>query len=76
MRKTIEILWIKLAIWVLLSRNLVRCNVVSRRDNNSMWYMAERLEAIVQRMGEEYRAGGYGDEPDKPQQAKVASLRG
>jgi len=30
--------------------------------------MAERLESIVQRMDEEYRAGNYGNEPDSAQQ--------
>lgn len=70
MKKHIEILFIKLAIWILMSRNLTRCSVVSRRDNNDMWYMAERLEAIVQRMSEEYRAEHYGNEPDSAQQLK------
>jgi hypothetical protein len=70
MKKHIEILFIKVAIWILMGRNLTRCMVVSRRDNNDMWYMAERLESIVQRMGEEYRAGHYGNEPDSAQQAK------
>jgi hypothetical protein len=28
-------------------RNVIRSLVVSRRDNNDMWYMAEQLEGIV-----------------------------
>jgi len=43
-----------LAAKILIWRNVARCRVVSRRDNNEMWYMAEKLEAIAERMRNGY----------------------
>lgn len=53
-RKHLEVLLIKIAKVILMSRNVPRCKVVSRRDNNDMWYMAERLDGICKRMLDEY----------------------
>jgi hypothetical protein len=39
---------------ILMDRNVTRSMVVSRRDNNDMWYMAERLESVAKRMRENY----------------------
>ena len=39
---------------ILMNRNVVRSPVVSRRDNNDMWYMAEKLESIAERMRDGY----------------------
>ena len=36
-RKYFEVLLIKLASWILIGRNVGRCQVVSRGDNNDMW---------------------------------------
>ena len=39
---------------ILGGRNVTRCRVVSRRDNNDMSYMAEKLEGISKRMRDGY----------------------
>lgn len=54
-RKRFEVFLIRIARWILIGRNLHRSAVVSRRDNNAMWYMAERLECIEFRMMNEYK---------------------
>lgn len=43
-----------LAAKILIDRNLQRSSVVSRKDNNDMWYMAEKLEMIAKRMKNKY----------------------
>lgn len=43
-----------LAAKILSDRNLQRSSVVSRKDNNDMWYMAEKLEMIAKRMKNKY----------------------
>ena len=53
-RRKLEASLIRLAIAVLLGRNVQRSLVVSRRDNNDMWYMAEKLDAIAKRISENY----------------------
>ena len=53
-RRKLEASLIRLAIAVLMGRNVQRSLVVSRRDNNDMWYMAEKLEAIAKRISENY----------------------
>lgn len=35
---------------ILIGRNVQRSAVVSRKDNNEMWCMAEKLESIEKRM--------------------------
>ena len=54
-RKRFEVLLIKIAKWILMERNVPRSMVVSRRDNNDMWYMAEKLDSICDRMIDEYK---------------------
>lgn len=54
-KKHWEVLLIRLAAWILIERNVARSPVVSRRDNNDMWYMAEKLEGICKRMMSEYK---------------------
>lgn len=47
--------WLVLvAAKILIGRNVHRCKVVSSRDNNDMWYMAESLEQIAKRMRNKY----------------------
>ena len=53
-RKRWEVLLIRVAVWLLLERNVARSDVVSRRDNNDMRYMAEKLDSICDRMLDEY----------------------
>jgi hypothetical protein len=53
-RKWYEIWWLSKAIRILDGRNLARCLVVSRRDNNDMAYMAEQLKSIQKRMAHNY----------------------
>ncbi|MGR6723018.1 hypothetical protein ACU6QH_04310 [Aeromonas veronii] len=43
-----------LAAKILIGRNVQRCKVVSRKDNNDMWYMAEKLELNAKRMRNKY----------------------
>lgn len=56
MRRLFEVLLIKIARHILMDRNVSRAMVVSRHDNNDMWYMAERLQRIEKRMLHKYRA--------------------
>ncbi|WP_122359538.1 hypothetical protein, partial [Pseudomonas coronafaciens] len=45
---------IRIAARILMGRNVARSPVVSRRDNNDMYYMAEQLEAIADRISRQY----------------------
>ncbi|QGL59595.1 hypothetical protein POR16_10355 [Pseudomonas coronafaciens pv. oryzae str. 1_6] len=45
---------IRIAACILMGRNVQRSTVVSRRDNNDMWYMAEQLEGIADRITHQY----------------------
>jgi len=56
MRRLFEVFLIKIARHILMDRNVPRAMVVSRHDNNDMWYMAERLQGIEKRMLRKYRA--------------------
>jgi hypothetical protein len=49
-RRHFEAWLVLLAANILIGRNVHRCKVVSRKDNNDMWYMAEKLEQIAKRM--------------------------
>lgn len=53
-RRKIEAWLILLAAKILIDRNVQRSAVVSRRDNNDMWAMAEKLEAIAKRINKKY----------------------
>lgn len=54
LRRKLEAALIRLAASILMSRNCTRSGVVSRRDNNDMWYMAEQLESIANRISDGY----------------------
>ena len=53
-RRKIEAWLILLAAKILIGRNFQRSAVVSRRDNNAMWGMAEQLEVIAKRISKNY----------------------
>ncbi len=53
-RRKIEVWLILLSAKILIGRNVQRAAVVSRRDNNAMWAMAEQLEAIAKRISKKY----------------------
>lgn len=53
-RRYFEAWLVLLAAKILIGRNVQRSAVVSRRDNNDMWYMAEKLEQIAKRMRNKY----------------------
>ena len=53
-RRKFEAWMILLAAKILIGRNVHRAAVVSRRDNNDMWSMAEQLEAIAKRISTNY----------------------
>ena len=54
LRRKIEAWLILLAAKILIGRNVQRSAVVSRRDNNAMWGMAEQLEVIAKRISKNY----------------------
>ncbi len=54
LRRKIEARLIRIASRILIGRNVARSLVVSRRDNNDMWYMAERLEGIADQITRQY----------------------
>lgn len=54
-RRKLEAWLILLAAKILIDRNVQRAAVVSRRDNNDMWGMAEQLEAIAKRISNNYQ---------------------
>ena len=54
LRRKLEAWLILLAAKILIGRNVQRSPVVSRRDNNAMWGMAEQLEAIAKRISKNY----------------------
>lgn len=60
LRRKFEAALIKIAAWILIGRNVQRSAVVSRRDNNDMWGMAERLETIAKRISSNYTKGMEG----------------
>ena len=53
-RRKLEAWLILLAAKILIDRNVQRSAVVSRRDNNDMWAMAEKLETIAKRISRKY----------------------
>ncbi len=53
-RKKIEILWLKLAFYVLYHRNVQRSKYISRADNNHLSYEGEKLEQIIKRIKSGY----------------------
>ena len=53
-RRKAEAWLILLAAKILIGRNVQRAAVVSHRDNNDMWGMAEQLEAIAKRISKNY----------------------
>jgi hypothetical protein len=55
LRRKFEAALIRLAAKILMGRNVHRCRVVSRRDNNDMYGMAERLEDIADRINNGYK---------------------
>lgn len=54
LRRKLEAALIRVAIAILMGRNVQRSLAVSRRDNNDMWYMAEKLEGIADRISKGY----------------------
>ncbi|VVN43836.1 hypothetical protein [Pseudomonas fluorescens] len=53
-RRKFEAWQILLVARILIGRNVQRAAVISRRDNNDMWGMAEQLEAIAKRISKNY----------------------
>ncbi len=54
LRRKLEARLILIAAHILSGRNVARSAVVSRRDNNDMDYMAEKLEGIAERISRQY----------------------
>jgi len=55
-KRYFEAYMVLLAAKILMGRNASRSSVVSRKDNNAMWYMAEGLEGIAKRMMTKYES--------------------
>lgn len=53
-RHRLEAALILMAARIIAGRNVPRSGVVSRRDNNEMGYMAEKLEGIADRIKRQY----------------------
>lgn len=53
-KRKLEVWFIRIAIKILAGRNVARAMVVSRRDNNNMSYISEELEAIADRIDNQY----------------------
>lgn len=53
-RRKMEAALLRLIAWLLKARNVHRSGVISRRDNNDTWYMADRLESIADRVSKGY----------------------
>ncbi|MNE85738.1 hypothetical protein D3C80_1827710 [compost metagenome] len=53
-RRHFEAWLVLIAAKILIGRNVERSAVVSRRDNNDMRYMGEKLELIAKRMRDKY----------------------
>lgn len=51
----IEVGLLRLAILILRERNVARYRIISRRDNNDLWGMSERIESIIQRIESNYK---------------------
>ena len=45
---------LKKAVKILMGDNAKRCQHISRRDNNDLWYMGENVEEIIKRVENEY----------------------
>ncbi len=54
LRRRLEAALILLAARIIDGRNVQRSGVVSRRDNNDMGAMAEKLEGIAERIKRQY----------------------
>lgn len=59
-RRKYEAWMVRRAAAILIGRNVPRSAVVSRRDNNDMWYMGEKLESIAKRISSGYTKGMEG----------------
>ena len=53
-RKNYELLWLKLASYILRGRNFERSAIISRRDNNELYGMNDKVEAIIERIKSDY----------------------
>lgn len=54
MKKQIEIWLLKIAICILKERNVNRAKYISRWDNNHLYFMAEKIESVVERLQDDY----------------------
>lgn len=55
MKKHIEILLLKLAIWILRDRNVQRAKYISRKDNNYLFQAGCDIGNIVDRIKSDYK---------------------
>lgn len=55
MKARFEALLIRFSAWIILEREVERCQVVSRRDNNRMFEMGQQLKNIAKRIETGYK---------------------
>lgn len=72
-KERIEIALIRHAANILINRNVSRAPMVSRRDNNDMWFMGERLHVIANRIVSRYEM--YVDGQNEEQRRIAAAMR-
>ena len=51
----LDIFLLRIARLILMGRNLGRSPYTSRQNNNAIWYMGEKLGAIVERIKDGYK---------------------
>ncbi len=56
--KLIELLLLRLVVYLLQSRDVDRSPWISRHDNKELWGMSERIEKIIERMENNYKEFG------------------
>ena len=47
LRRMLEVSFLRLAKYILKGRNVNRSRVISRRDNNDLYYAGERIDAVI-----------------------------
>lgn len=56
LRRKYEIMWLRLAVYVLSGRNFHRCEIISRRDNKGMDYATQNIERAIKRIENNYES--------------------
>jgi len=74
MKARLEVALIRFAANILIGRNVDRSLVTSRADNNSMWYMGERLHGIANRIATSYQRDAFSLSAEQRREAAMAKF--